>query len=200
MRPVIHRFLLLGLVSGFVATAVSAVAEDTVVEKSTKTKFPKTVSFAGDYKTFNLNLTGLSMRSKFWVDVYGMAHYMEGNKKVVGKKQTPIRGKNPLVFHSDPPKALINFADAIEEDGYLDELGSLMAHNQVLLRELGVSSPLLETLIQAALEAGADGAKLSGGGRGGNLIALVQPETEMTVIGALMSAGAVGVIPTWVGH
>ena len=47
--------------------------------------------------------------------------YMEGNKKVVGKKQTAIRGKNPLVFHSDPPKAKINYADAIEEDGYLDE-------------------------------------------------------------------------------
>jgi hypothetical protein len=46
---------------------------------------------------------------------------MEGNKKVVGKKQTAIRGKNPLVFHSDPPKAKINYADAIEEDGYLDE-------------------------------------------------------------------------------
>ncbi len=47
--------------------------------------------------------------------------YMDGNKKVVTKKQTAIRGKNPLVFHSDPPKALINYADGIEEDGYLDE-------------------------------------------------------------------------------
>ena len=47
--------------------------------------------------------------------------YMEGNKKVLSKKQTAIRGKNPLVFHSDPPKALINYADGIEEDGYLDE-------------------------------------------------------------------------------
>ncbi len=29
------------------------------------------------------------------------------------------------MFHSDPPKALINYADAIEEDGYLDEVGQL---------------------------------------------------------------------------
>ena len=51
--------------------------------------------------------------------------YWAGQKRVIGKKETPLKGKNPLVFHSDPPKALINYADAIEEDGYLDEVGQL---------------------------------------------------------------------------
>jgi hypothetical protein len=50
-------------------------------------------------------------------------HYWMGDKPVVDKKQTPLRGKNPLVFHSEAPKALIRFADAIEEDGYLEETG-----------------------------------------------------------------------------
>ena len=50
-------------------------------------------------------------------------YYWIGDKPVVDKKQTPLRGKNPLVFHSEAPKALIRFADAIEEDGYLDEKG-----------------------------------------------------------------------------
>jgi hypothetical protein len=86
MRRVIHSFLLLGVVVGIAAIAVAAVAEEKVQEKSTKTQFPKTVSFPGDYKTFNLNITGLSMRSKFWVDVYGMAHYMEGNKMYPNKR------------------------------------------------------------------------------------------------------------------
>ncbi|HEY6564443.1 MAG TPA: hypothetical protein VIY86_08090 [Pirellulaceae bacterium] len=53
-------------------------------------------------------------------------HYVERDRNVVGKKQTPLRGKNPLIFYSDPPKALINYADAIEKDGYLDEI-SLVA-------------------------------------------------------------------------
>jgi mevalonate kinase len=86
------------------------------------------------------------------------------------------------------------------ETGEVGRLGTLMTRNQALLRELEVSCGKLETLIQAALTAGADGAKLSGAGRGGNLIALVRPETESAVSQALYQAGAVGVIPTWVGE
>jgi hypothetical protein len=33
----------------------------------------------------------------------------------------PIKGKSELVFNSDPPKTLINYAEAIEQDGYLDD-------------------------------------------------------------------------------
>jgi len=82
------------------------------------------------------------------------------------------------------------------ESGRVSELGALMNRNQILLEQLGVSSPELEKLIQAARLAGADGAKLSGGGRGGNLIALVQPEKEAAVKQALEAAGAVKVIAT----
>ena len=46
-------------------------------------------------------------------------------QRVVDKEGVPIKGKNPLVFHSDPPKALIRFADAIEEEGYLDDKARL---------------------------------------------------------------------------
>jgi hypothetical protein len=42
-------------------------------------------------------------------------------QRVVDQEGKPIKGKNPLVFHSDPPKALIRFAEAIEEEGYLDD-------------------------------------------------------------------------------
>ncbi len=34
---------------------------------------------------------------------------------------SPLRGKSPVVFNSNPPMALINYAAAIEEDGYLGE-------------------------------------------------------------------------------
>jgi mevalonate kinase len=85
------------------------------------------------------------------------------------------------------------------QTGEVGQLGPLMNRNQVLLRELGVSCEQLDTLSRAALAAGGEGAKLSGAGRGGNLIVLVRPETESAVSQALRHAGAVGVIPTWVG-
>ncbi len=85
------------------------------------------------------------------------------------------------------------------EDGHVADLGPLMEQNQVLLEELDVSCRPLEKLIHASMAAGADGAKLSGGGRGGNLIVLVQPEVEPRVSEALRLTGAVNVIATWVG-
>jgi mevalonate kinase len=71
-----------------------------------------------------------------------------------------------------------------------------MDENQHLLEALGVSSSLLETLIETAREAGALAAKLSGAGRGGNLIALVEPADADAVAKALAQAGAEGVIRT----
>jgi mevalonate kinase len=76
------------------------------------------------------------------------------------------------------------------EEGDAAELGRLMNENQRWLVEMTVSSPELERLVTAALEAGALGAKLSGAGRGGNMIALVTPETEKTVYAALIQAAA----------
>lgn len=80
--------------------------------------------------------------------------------------------------------------------GRLGELGSLMTQNQVLLRSLGVSSPLIEELLKAATEAGAAGGKLSGGGRGGNVIVLIKPDQAEPVKLALNQAGAKSVLVT----
>ncbi|MBI3959162.1 MAG: mevalonate kinase [Chloroflexi bacterium] len=84
-------------------------------------------------------------------------------------------------------------------DGNFAAIGLLMNANQQRLQELGVSSPALEKLITAARGAGAAGAKLSGGGRGGNVIALVNLETAEQVQSALLAAGARRVILTRVG-
>jgi len=87
-------------------------------------------------------------------------------------------------------------ARAAIERGDVPALGALARENQALLRELTVSSEILEKLIMAAQEAGAAGAKLSGGGRGGNLIAFVAAETAPEVMAALKAAGAVRVLST----
>lgn len=75
--------------------------------------------------------------------------------------------------------------------GRVQELGPLMNQNQALLEDIGVSSPELRTLIDAARASGASGAKLSGAGLGGNMIAMVDPDDADRVEVALREAGAV---------
>ena len=77
-------------------------------------------------------------------------------------------------------------------------LGMLMDENQALLEELDVSLPALEQLIAAARQAGALGAKLSGGGRGGNMLALVEEDAAAAVAAALRASGAASVLITTV--
>ena len=52
------------------------------------------------------------------------------------------------------------------------ELGSLMNRNHELLRQIGVSTPMLDHLVEEAKRVGALGAKLTGAGGGGCVIAL----------------------------
>jgi mevalonate kinase len=80
--------------------------------------------------------------------------------------------------------------------GDLILLGQLMNENQEVLGHLGVNSTRLDRLVAAARNAGALGAKLSGGGRGGNVIALVEAGRQQLVEQALLAAGAVRVIVT----
>jgi mevalonate kinase len=65
-----------------------------------------------------------------------------------------------------------------------------MDENHKLLMALGVSSPDLDALAEAARTAGALGAKMSGAGWGGNIVALVEPQRAMAVADALREAGA----------
>ncbi len=76
------------------------------------------------------------------------------------------------------------------ERGDAPALGAALRRDHALLQELGVSCPELDALVAAAEEAGALGAKLAGGGRGGNMIALVTRETADRVAAALRAAGA----------
>ena len=84
--------------------------------------------------------------------------------------------------------------------GEIGNLGPLMNHCQTLLETLGVSSSRLEQLNLAAREAGAIGAKLSGAGGGGIMIALVDESSHEAVDTALREAGAVRTIHTEIGQ
>lgn len=71
------------------------------------------------------------------------------------------------------------------------ELGAALNTNHALLRTLTVSSERLDALCEAALRAGALGAKMSGGGRGGNMLALAHDTAHAhEIAAALRLAGA----------
>jgi mevalonate kinase len=82
------------------------------------------------------------------------------------------------------------------ERGMPESFGPLMDENHALLRGMQVSSPELDCLVEAARKAGALGAKMSGGGRGGNMIALVPAGKAGAVARSLKEAGATNTIIT----
>jgi mevalonate kinase len=82
------------------------------------------------------------------------------------------------------------------ESGSVEALGPLMDENHELLVKLGVSSALLDELVETARLTGALGAKLSGAGQGGNVIALVEDDFAEQVAEALRDADAARVIQT----
>ncbi len=82
-----------------------------------------------------------------------------------------VREGEALLVDADP--------DAPPTDDLLASLGDLMDFNHGLLEALGVSSRSLDRMVWAAREAEAHGAKLTGAGGGGCIVALdPSPETE----------------------
>ena len=75
-----------------------------------------------------------------------------------------------------------------------------MNKNHELLQQLTVSCKELDDLVEIARKAGALGAKMTGTGRGGNMIALASSvETRDLIATALESGGAAGVWTTSFG-
>jgi mevalonate kinase len=70
---------------------------------------------------------------------------------------------------------------ALREDD-IEEVGRLMDFNHGLLSALGVSARSLDSMVWAAREAGADGAKLTGAGGGGCIVALDRSEQTRTAL------------------
>ncbi|MGF1506687.1 MAG: mevalonate kinase [Anaerolineae bacterium] len=95
---------------------------------------------------------------------------------------------------------IVDTARTVLEAGAVGQLGPLMTANQHELEAMGVSSPAIGRLVTAARSAGSLGAKLSGGGVGGNVIALVTAESADQVRAGLLAAGAVAVYQTTIGE
>jgi mevalonate kinase len=116
-----------------------------------------------------------------------------GLPKATGPK---VRAVGERFDSPDGPDLLDRFAEVAEaglramakEDAV--ETGRLLEENQGLLREVGVSHPRLEALIDAARPA-CLGAKVTGAGGGGSIVALPKPGSETDLVRRLARAGAV---------
>jgi mevalonate kinase len=101
----------------------------------------------------------------------------------------------------DGMAALVQNGRIAVEAGDPEALGRLMDLNQALLNSLMVSTTALEEMCAAARHAGAHGAKLTGGGGGGCMIALVPDATTATrVIAAIEALGKRAFTADVTGH
>ena len=96
------------------------------------------------------------------------------------------RGRYEGLF--DEAAAIVEDGIAAAERGDLAALGAAFDRNQAVLETLGVSHDDVERLVHAARAAGALGAKLTGGGAGGAIIALA--DDAEAVARALRAHGA----------
>ena len=85
-------------------------------------------------------------------------------------------------------EALIEFEKPVLD---LKKIGSLMNNHHAVLRDLlKITVPIIDDMINAALQAGAYGAKIVGSGGGGSIVVIADPDNENDVIEAILKAGA----------
>ncbi len=127
-----------------------------------------------------IGLTGVSTSTRDMVE--GLALLRAGDTERVDRSIAAIG-------------ALVDEAALAVEAGDLPALGGLMDRNQTLLEGLQLSTAMLEDLCARARRAGALGAKLTGKGGGGSVLALAADVARADeVLAAWRAAGYQGFV------
>ena len=127
---------------------------------------------------------------------------MKEAAKILGVTQSALeadllgKGSNPIVLDTNRPleilkrarhvlretERVIHAADALET-GRLDEMGNLMnASHQSLADDFECSTHRLDEIVECARRGGALGARLTGAGFGGSIVALCEVANAEAVI------------------
>ena len=85
------------------------------------------------------------------------------------------------------------------EAGDFEKVGKIMSENHKILREIGLSHEILDHLCTLAIEDGALGAKVTGGGRGGYMVALTPGEDLQEKIASVFEMGNYKLIRATIG-
>ena len=101
------------------------------------------------------------------------------------------RMKNITAQSYDMKKAL--------EAGDLENVGKIMSENHKILVDMGMSHETLDYLCKSALEKGALGAKVTGGGRGGYMVALTPGKELQEKIASAFEKEGYKIITTTIG-
>ena len=127
-----------------------------------------------------------------------------GYTKVRAKTSLTVGSHVPSVFNRNPDLVDTAFHSiaylndkmiAAIKDRDLVKIGNIIdVDHEILSKLLGLSHPKLEDCIYEAKRAGALGAKLSGGGWGGAMFALVRPEDSERVAKAITTTGADAIV------
>jgi mevalonate kinase len=136
--------------------------------------------------------------------VGGPLHFIIADTGIQASTAEVVRGvrerwkKNPDQYETifDEIEALTEQALQSLTVGDVEMTGRWMTENHSLLQKMEVSCPELDRLVNAAMKAGAKGAKLSGAGCGGNIIALIPSDLRERIESELTVAGAVRIIHT----
>jgi len=130
----------------------------------------------------------------------GERHTHEGSG--YGDRRRELEAGDPRrVRHVATENGRVRAAAAALERGDVRALGDLFAESHASLRDdYEVSTPTLDGVVEAALAAGALGARMTGGGFGGSVVALAERgRAEAVLEGTLARAGAQGWIVRPVG-
>jgi mevalonate kinase len=101
-----------------------------------------------------------------------------------------FKDTNKILFESLAKQAsdiCLQACSAIES-GKCDKVGELMNENQIILQQIGISHHKVHDIIDICNKAGAIGAKITGAGGGGAVIALAASREESTKIASHVKA------------
>jgi len=148
-----------------------------------------TASTYGGLIWFKKNLTGgkntmdlLQARKKMHLVIANTRITASTTEVVADVRQ--LKEKNSLRFEKifDEYENLAKKAKTSLINGDITMIGELMNQNHKLLQEITVSGELNDKLVDMALQNGAVGAKMTGTGRGGLVIALAENEDDQIKI------------------
>ena len=102
-----------------------------------------------------------------------------------------FKDENSSLFNNLSCRAESICRDALTaiEKGDDRKLGRLMGENHILLQQIGVSHDKIDYLVNVCIENGALGAKLTGSGGGGIMLALVPQEEKLKIISTIKKNG-----------
>jgi len=132
--------------------------------------------------------------------VLGNSGIVANTKKViegVRERKEKYKEKYDRIF-GEAEKLAGKAKEALEKND-LKRVGDLMNENHRLLQQIEVSSETLDKMVEIARDNGAFGAKVTGGGVGGCMVALTPGEAQERVANALTNKGF-DVLRIGVGH